>query len=734
MIFAKIFKKMPKLCVFMRICRNIMTFAAMVLGVVSCHKEASLPTEKLVYVRVEASTPDDTKTSLDGLRVDFNPGDVIGVAERSTGATIYPLTTVSGGHKAVFEGYLPEGFTKGRAVYPYTGEEKCSSADNFHVTTPHGVQTGVPGGIADGGSTMWARFDNISDGMLFHHANALLRLDVAGSSVAGITISTGAPANDTKLQGFLAIVDGRAANLSTASGVSSISKSDGGLREISLVPESELFTPGTYYVPILATAVNERVLGGLAVTYTMADGTTYSKQSDRQFKVEQGKIYNLNLDEQPLEDIVGKTMTPWQQGELDIHFIASWTGESIFMVMPDGTRMIIDAASDISTDNNPLVRARYEALIPGYTTSIRGSQIISDYITHFMAPTGRTGIDYALISHFHNDHMGSYLSTDRGGFITTKHPYDYKGSWTINGITEIMENFEVGKLVDRAYDADPAKAYTYPGLLYRKNQYTCPGYSGAEITPNGFMSIPMMTNYRKMVNSIVKYGWSSVERFDVGSDSQFAPLYDASYGVKVRNLGAGGDIWTGSGTSHNMTFPNPVTTFNEGSDQNGYPCPEENHESCGIKLSWGPFSFASLGDSTYDDYRNFSWKNMELPLSQVIGQCEILKANHHGLDNANSAALLKAANPRVWVVSNWNDSQGDIGPVSRLPQGTKMYFTNMTSTIASELSTYMGRVPSYDGHIVVRVYDGGRYYVVYMLNSCDPDYKVKYQSGKIFCR
>ena len=63
---------------------------------------------------------------------------------------------------------------------------------------------------------------------------------------------------------------------------------------------------------------------------------------------------------------VGKTIPAWQEGVMDIHFINTTTGESMFVIFPDGTQMLIDAASSSVTTNsnsnttNTGIRSRWD--------------------------------------------------------------------------------------------------------------------------------------------------------------------------------------------------------------------------------------------------------------------------------------------------------------------------------------------------------------------------------------
>ena len=86
----------------------------------------------------------------------------------------------------------------------------------------------------------------------------------------------------------------------------------------------------------------------------------------------------------------------WEEGFLDIHAINTGKGECTFIIMPDGTTMLVDAASSLL---DPLE-------LPARPNASRSpGEWISRYITHFMEGYTETKLDYILLTHFHPDHM-----------------------------------------------------------------------------------------------------------------------------------------------------------------------------------------------------------------------------------------------------------------------------------------------------------------------------------------
>ena len=401
---------------------------------------------------------------------------------------------------------------------------------------------------------------------------------------------------------------------------------------------------------------------------------------------------------------VGEVLPAWEEGIMDIHFINSTTGESVFIVMPDGTQLLIDAASSTVATNsnanttNTGIRSRWDPT----KTNTRGSQIIADYIRKCMEWTGNNQIDYFVTTHYDNDHIGGY---------TTSLPFS-KNSDTYRaiGAAEILDEFQVGKFMDRGY---PDYNYPHATKHYKDN----------------------VQNYIKAVKWHVANKGLNAEMFKSGVATQIVPKTD-KYKVKVQNISVNGEIWTGVGTNVDYTFPalSEIVCANPPEASNTDNCPPENACSCVMKISYGSFDYFAGGDLQYNGKSYFPWKNIELPCAQIAGRVEVMKANHHGVTNTNQADALKAHDPQNIVVCSWVDCHPRTNVlntmITTLPN-VDVHITNFwkgerpSGTDDKVTDEEAARVKCYDGHIVVRVTDGGKYYRVMTLEDVQGTMKVK---------
>ena len=132
----------------------------------------------------------------------------------------------------------------------------------------------------------------------------------------------------------------------------------------------------------------------------------------------------------------------WQEGYLDIHTVATGRGDAAFVIMPDGTTMLIDAG-----DNGKQKDPQHP------DGSKRAGEWLAIYLKHVMAQLpDSTHIDYAMLTHLHNDHMGAILESLEG-----THGY------RLSGITLVGDRIPIRKMVDRGYPD-----YDFPSLAINR--------------------------------------------------------------------------------------------------------------------------------------------------------------------------------------------------------------------------------------------------------------------------
>ena len=374
-----------------------------------------------------------------------------------------------------------------------------------------------------------------------------------------------------------------------------------------------------------------------------------------------------------------ETLSAWQQGYMDIHHISTGRGNCTFMILPDGTTMMVDAGDNgpANDDGTKLDRVPDESLTP--------AEWIVRYVTHFMDEAGLpVKLDHMLVSHFHYDHVG---------VGDNNYPWSLDGRYLMTGIAYVGSTLDVDNFVDRAYPD-----YDFP--------YT--GYFDKGV----FRDYVMMDNYLKFLES----GYNRVESiagFEVGSADQFVLKNTPRNDFSIRNIYSNGQIWTGSGESTENLIP---------ADTPQADLDNENLWSAVINISYGNFDYHTGGDILGADidgkwFAN-DWRDIETPVAKLIKETDVICCNHHGYDDAMNETFLWYTKPQACIVPAWEVEHPGADALSRMNTAGSNVFAAGPVTNDSLKS----------GHVVVRVYEGGSTFRIFVLDDESTDYGIVYQS------
>jgi len=370
-------------------------------------------------------------------------------------------------------------------------------------------------------------------------------------------------------------------------------------------------------------------------------------------------------------------LPPWTSGTLDIHHIATGQGNSTFFVLPDGTTMLVDAGAA-----TPVGRAPMAPPVPDGSRS--AGEWIARYIERMAPPGWAVALDYALITHFHGDHLG---------FISAESPRSAHGDYQLAGITDVAERVPVRRVIDRGWPD-----YDYPEPL----------------------TDPSVANYRRFLQARRQTDGLVVERFRPGRSDQIRLVRDPAHypSFELRNLHANGDVWTGAGDTTMRIVPALEAVRKE-------DWPVENHCSTALLLRYGAFSYYTGGDLQGvppDGYP--AWHDQETPIARAIGgPVDVVVIDHHGSIEPANALFLATLRPRVDIIPAWSTTHPAPVVLKRLlnrriyAEPRDIFVLEFRDETKAAIGPRAEQVASDHGHVVVRVRPGGASYQVFVLDD-----------------
>ena len=371
---------------------------------------------------------------------------------------------------------------------------------------------------------------------------------------------------------------------------------------------------------------------------------------------------------------VGKPLAKWSEGYLDIHTISTGRGECIFMILPDGTSIVVDAG-EFSREGK-----KYTNVLQRPNAQTRPTKAFGDYIRHF---NPYDAVDYFNLSHFHMDHMGN---------VEPEYERFAEGDYLLTGVMALHHHVPFRNVIDRAYGA-------YDSLKVKA------------------MSVKVMAEYKKFLEYQTAKGAIKASRFELGAVNQFAMQHNAAAypDFRIENVCSNGYVWD----------KGKVIDVYEGIRENI----RENAASCGFVIRYGAFDFLTAGD--IGDYHD-----LELRVAQAVGQVEAVKAHHHLSPHSMCLPSVEVLRPQTIVATSFynRDIQPDKSKFDYIAQhNCALYCTSVgEEQLAADPESYK-KCAEVSGHIVIRVAPGGKEYMVYSLDDTDSKYRVKKIVGPIKC-
>jgi beta-lactamase superfamily II metal-dependent hydrolase len=388
---------------------------------------------------------------------------------------------------------------------------------------------------------------------------------------------------------------------------------------------------------------------------------------------------------------VGQPLPAWQKGYLDLHHINTGRGSAALYIFPDGTTMLVDAG-ELSPLDERTFTPRNAVIRPDSTK--KPYEWVVNYIQQVVPQKSKTAIDYALITHFHDDHFGAWYPTA---------PVAASRKYVLSGITGVAELLPIRVLIDRGYPG-----YNYP-------------YDMRKQADNN------MQNYFNFLEQQQKQGMK-MAAWKAGSRRQIQLLHDAAGypSFYVRNVKANQWIWTGKDSSVVQHFPAVDT-----SDRKTWP--DENSLSLALTVHYGPFVYYTGGDNPGNVFTGDNpLRDVETDMAKAIGEVDVATLDHHGNRDAVNEFQVKTFKPSVWIGQSWSSDHPGHEVLIRMtnkaiyPGPRDLFATNMLEANRIVIGPLIDRsYKSQQGHILVRVMPGGTSYYVIILDDSSPKMPVK---------
>lgn len=379
----------------------------------------------------------------------------------------------------------------------------------------------------------------------------------------------------------------------------------------------------------------------------------------------------------------------WTPGFLDIHHIDTGRGNATFIVAPDGTTILLDCGAS---------NTNLEETSPRRPDASRSPAAwVARYMKRHAPHVLKRGLDFAVASHIHPDHIGDVPPGAAAG------PRGYCPT----GLSEVDELIPIRTVIDRAF----------------------PDFD--RIQPP---DAPFTSNYLAWLRARAEDG-RRVEAAQVGSSSQIAVRDPRKFpDFEIHIVAADGRVSaTETRASVDTDLPDAKMPPKGGLN--------ENSASIALRISHGAFSYFNGSDLSFDtDDGRRPWADIETPAARACGPVDVAVANHHGYFDAVGPEADRLLNPQAYIIPAWHISHPGQTQMQRMLRAWPGQ--PLRDVFALELlpqnrmlnARFVKSLKSTQGHVVIRVPPGGESFNIFVLDSADPECAVSGTFGPYVSR
>jgi beta-lactamase superfamily II metal-dependent hydrolase len=333
------------------------------------------------------------------------------------------------------------------------------------------------------------------------------------------------------------------------------------------------------------------------------------------------------------------TATRWVPGTLEIHHIYVGQGDSVLLISPSGKTLLYD----LGERDWPLHE---------------NADLVSQYISQV---TGKKELDYLVLSHYHQDHVGNSKVTGSG-------KYDGGVFWLLKN-----SKLKVNKIIDRGFE--PILPKTPIAIKYK------------EFVEN--------EEGKKLIQrETAKLGTGQI---DLGKE------------IGISIIAVNGKAYKDG---------KEITILPESEIKANIP-PSENDLSLCLKISWNDFEYFLGGDLSGQEHESkfgYKYHDIESAVAEAVGNVEIYRVNHHGSDHSSNEKFINILDPEVSINSSGTANRFGHprqSVIDRLLKTGDLFITGREGGVST--SDYKRSVEG--GTVIVRAFNSGYNYEVSTVRS-----------------